>query len=100
MNNEIKQLIELDTLILNTSVEDLMKDSDLKFLNGWQNGSLGGFESNLAKTMSVADGSNIIKLYKGFPTKVLAMRSYQIKDGFWGQVMDQVIEKYLASSND
>ena len=100
MNNELKQLIELDTLILNTSVEDLMKDSDLKFLNGWQNGSLGGFESNLAKTISVADGSNIIKLYRGFQAKVLAMRAYQIKDGFWDQVMDQVIENYLASSND
>jgi len=83
MNKELKQLIDLDTMILNTSTDELYKNSDVNFLIGWQSGALGSFDDYLINAMFSADGSNIIKLYKGFPERMLAVRSYQIKKGFW-----------------
>lgn len=92
-----RKLIALDTWILNASLEEVYNDSDINFLKGWQFGSLGGFENKLSLTMAHADGSNIMRLYKGFPEKVVGMRAYQIKPGFWDLVTgnDQILEDHL-----
>jgi len=92
-----RKLIALDTWILNASLEEVYNDSDINFLKGWQFGGLGGFENKLSLTMAHADGSNIMRLYKGFPEKVVGMRAYQIKPGFWDLVTgnDQILEDHL-----
>ena len=87
--SDIRKLIALDEWILNNDVVTVYNDSDIRFLLDWQYGRLGGFNNKLARTMAHADGSNIIKLYKGFPAHVIAMRAYQIKEGFWQFVQDR-----------
>ena len=98
----IKQLIDLDTMILNTDLTAIYNDSDVSFLLGWQFGRLGGFDHKLARVLAHADGGNIIKLYKGFPAKVIAMRAYQIKDGFWQFVQDRdnEVKDHLSKLED
>jgi len=98
----IKQLIDLDTMILNTDLTAIYNDSDVRFLLDWQFGRLGGFDHKLARVLAHADGGNIIKLYKGFPAKVIAMRAYQIKDGFWQFVQDRdnEVKDHLSKLED
>ena len=86
---QLKQLIELDTMILNTQIEDLYNKSDITFLLGWQYNKLGGFNKALSQAISKADGSNLIKCFNGFEKQTLAIRSFQIKDGFWAFVKDR-----------
>jgi len=95
--SNIRKLIALDTWILNASLEEVYNDSDINFLKGWQFGGLGGFDNKLSLTMAHADGSNIMRLYKGFPEKVVAIRAYQIKPGFWDLVSckGQALEDHL-----
>ena len=87
--SDMRKLVSLDSWILNSTIENVYNDSDIRFLLGWQFGSLGGFDYQLSELMSKADGGNIIKLYKGFPQKVIAMRAYQIKPLFWQFVQDR-----------
>ena len=87
--SDIRKLVALDEWILNNDIVTVYNDSDIRFLLDWQFGRLGGFDNKLARTMAHADGSNIIKLYKGFPAHVIAMRAYQIKQGFWQFVQDR-----------
>ena len=87
--SDIRKLIALDEWILNNDTVTVYNDSDIRFLLDWQIGRLGGFNDKLARVMAHADGSNIIKLYKGFPARVIAIRAYQIKQGFWQFVQDR-----------
>ena len=79
----IRRLIALDSWILNASIEDIYNGSDPAFVYKWQYRQLSGFDQKLASIISHADGGNIIKLYKGFPDQVVAMRAFNIKSGFW-----------------
>jgi len=87
--NSIKDLVALDTKILNANNKDLLDQSDHAFVYAWQFKQLGGFDKRLSKAIAHADGSNLIRLYKGFPREVLAMRSFNIKNGYWDLVLDQ-----------
>ena len=97
MNDQLKQLIELDTMILNTGVYDLYNRSDIRFLLDWQYSLQGSFNKALSQAISQADGSNLIKCFNGFETQTLAIRSFQIKEGFWHFVQDrdQEVKKHL-----
>jgi hypothetical protein len=97
MNKQLKQLIELDTRILNTSVYDLYNQSDISFLLDWQYSRSGGFNKALSKAISQADGPNLIKCFNAFEKQTLAIRSFQIKEGFWPFVQDrdQEVKKHL-----
>ena len=53
MNKELKQLIDLDTMILNTSTDELYKNSDVNFLIGWQSGALGSFDDYLINDLYI-----------------------------------------------
>ena len=87
--SDIRKLIALDEWILNNDTVTVYNDSDIRFLLDWQFCRLGGFDNKLVRAMAHADGSNIIKLYKGFPARVIAIRAYQIKQGFWQFVQDR-----------
>jgi len=88
----IRRLVALDSYILNASIEDIYNGSDPGFVYKWQYKQLGGFDQKLASIISHADGGNIIKLYKGFPDQVVAMRAFSIKTGFWPFIEDRTHE--------
>ena len=100
--SDIRKLVALDSWILNNDTVTVYNDSDIRFLLDWQFGRLGGFDHKLARVLAHADGGNIIKLYKGFPAKVIAMRAYQIKDGFWQFVQDRdnEVKDHLSKLED
>jgi hypothetical protein len=85
MFKEIKTLKELDQLVEDQPLE--ITDGSW-FVYQWQCKGSGSFTTALSKAISVADGSNLVCLYKAFPDEVLAMRSFSIKSGYWPMVFD------------
>lgn len=55
-------------------------NEDEKFIIKWQHGLLSSFESALIDVIKLADGSNLDRLYRGFPKKVLAFRNWRDGD--------------------
>lgn len=45
--------------------------------------TMGGFMTDLWRTIEVADSTNLDRLYKGFPSHVVAYRNYAHTEGWW-----------------
>ncbi len=62
-----------------------MNDGERKLVE-FQLGMSGSFYTYLFKAMFKADSVNTIRLAKGFPEEVEAVRRYQNEDGYWDKV--------------
>jgi hypothetical protein len=51
-----------------------------KIIFEWQFRMMGGFEKALMEAIVLADGTNMIKLTKGFPTHVVAVQAWRHSD--------------------